>query len=68
MPMQKMLRSNLERGFPGAKNLRLSGFSVKIEKDEIPPGEYEVSVFATDHCSRRRLYQPTGEVIKIESR
>lgn len=68
LPMQKMLRSNLERGFPGAKNLRLSGFSVKIEKDEIPPGEYEVSVFATDHCSRRRLYQPTGEVIKIESR
>lgn len=68
LPMQKMLRSNLERGFPGAKNLRLSGFSVKIEKDEIPPGEYEVSVFATDHCSRRRLYQPTGEVIRIESR
>lgn len=68
LPMQKMLRSNLESGFPGAKNLRLSGFCVKLEKDELPPGDYEVSIFATDHCSRRRLYQPTGEVIKIENR
>ena len=68
LPMQKMLRSNLEQGFPGATNLRLSGFSVKIEKDELPAGEYEVSVFAIDHCSRRRLYQPTGEILKIESR
>lgn len=68
LPMKKMLRSNLEEGFPGATNLRLSGFSVKIEKDELPAGEYEVSVFATDHCSRRRLFQPTGETIKIEGR
>lgn len=67
LPMRKMLRSNLEDGFPGASNLRLAGFSVKIEKDELPSGEYEVGVFATDHCSRRRLFQPTGEVLTIKN-
>ena len=66
MPIEKKLRPNMSAGFPNARNVELCGFYCWVTASELPKGTYEIGVFAKDHCSRQRLFQETGEVLKIE--
>ena len=66
MPMPGFLRMNLEGGYPGATNLKLSGFCNFVTKSELPAGTYKIGIFADDCLKKLYLYQRTGQEITIE--
>ena len=67
MPMPGYLRMNLEGGYPGATNLKLSGFCNFVTKSELPAGTYKIGIFADDCLKKLYLYQRTGQELEIET-
>lgn len=65
MPMKGRLRMSLSGGFPDTPNIKLAGFCNFVYDGEIPHGTYEIGVYAKDHASRRRLFQPTGRKLEV---
>lgn len=65
MPMKGRLRLSLSGGFPDTPNIKLAGFCNFVYEGEIPHGIYEIGVYAKDHASRRRLFQPTGRKLEV---
>lgn len=65
MPMKGFLRMSLSGGFPDTPNIKLAGFCNYVYEDELPHGTYEIGVYAKDHASRRRLFQPTGRKLEV---
>lgn len=66
MPIEKKLRPNMSGGFPNACNVELCGFRCWFTQGELPRGEYRVGIYTADRCSRQKLYQDTGYVIRVE--
>ena len=67
MPMPGYLRMNLEGGYPGATNLKLSGFCNFVTKSELPAGTYKIGIFADDCLKKLYLYQRTGQELTVEA-
>lgn len=66
IPIRKQLRPNMSAGFPNASNLELSGFYCKVTQKDLPRGEYKLAIFASDRCSRQKLFQETGHTLVVE--
>lgn len=46
---------------PEQTNVGISGFSCRIKKEDLQPGEYRVALLYGDCCSRQKLYRECGE-------
>lgn len=66
-PVVKKIRPNMAEGVPNATNVELTGFVCYIVQGDLPADEYAVGIYATDRCSRQRLFQKTGQLLCIES-
>lgn len=66
LPVEKKLRPNMSAGFPNAMRLELCGFYCWVTASDLPKGDYRIGLYATDRCSRQKLFQDTGRVLTIE--
>ena len=66
LPVEKKLRPNMSAGFPNATRLELCGFYCWVTATDLPKGDYRIGLYATDRCSRQKLFQDTGRVLTIE--
>lgn len=46
---------------PEQTNVGISGFSCRVKKEDLQPGEYRVALLYRDCCSRQRLYRECEE-------
>lgn len=60
-----VFRPDLELNLDEKEQALLCGFSIVMDKNSLPKGEYRVGVLAKDCCSRQRLYQFTGKYVTI---
>lgn len=67
LDIEKKLRPNMAEGVPHATNVEMTGFACYILQGELPPDTYKVGIFAKDRCSRQRLFQETGQLLRIEA-
>lgn len=51
---------------PEQENVALSGFSCRIKREDLEPGEYKVGIMYKDTCSRQRLYKECDERLVVE--
>ncbi len=65
-PVKKKIRPNMAEGVPNATNVEMTGFVCYIVEGDLPADEYAVGIYATDRCSRQRLFQETGQILRIE--
>ena len=66
-PVTKKIRANMAEGVPNATNVEMTGFICYIVSGDLPAGEYAVCFFAKDRCSRQKLFQETGQLLRIEA-
>lgn len=58
-------RQDVEEILPEQTNVGLAGFSCRIRRDELHPGEYTVALLYRDKCSRQRLYKECKEKLIV---
>lgn len=51
---------------PKQTNVGLSGFSCRIKREDLKPGEYRVALLYKDCCSRQRLYKECEKKLVVE--
>lgn len=51
---------------PKQVNVGLSGFSCRIKREDLKPGEYKVALLYRDCCSRQRLYKECDKTLVVE--
>lgn len=51
---------------PEQTNVGLSGFSCRIKREDLKPGEYKVALLYKDCCSRQRLYKECDQKLVVE--
>lgn len=50
---------------PEQKHVGLSGFSCRIRKEDIEPGQYRAALLYKDCCSRQRLYRECEQILLL---
>ena len=51
---------------PEQTNVALAGFSCRIKREDLHPGEYRVALLYKDRCSRQRLYKECDKKLVVE--
>lgn len=51
---------------PEQINVGLSGFSCRIKREDLKPGQYKVALLYKDRCSRQRLYKECDKKLTVE--
>ncbi len=51
---------------PEQVNVGISGFSCRIKREDLHPGEYRVALLYKDRCSRQRLYKECEKKLVVE--
>lgn len=61
-------RNDIEENMPDQKNVGLSGFSLMIECDLLPSGNYQIGMMAKDRTSRTLLLSWSTRRVEIKER
>ena len=51
---------------PEQVNVGIAGFSCRIKREDLHPGEYRVALLYKDRCSRQRLYKECDRKLVVE--
>lgn len=68
LPIEDCYRPDMEENLPYINRPALSGVSLWIKRDALPPGEYLIGYFWEDTCSRQKLYGFSAETLSVENR
>lgn len=66
VPVMDRYRKDVAEILPNETNVDLAGFVVRLEKNILSEGEWNIGLLASDCCSRQKLYKKCEEVLVIQ--